>query len=27
LYCDEKLEYFYKSVGFEKKNIEMNIYF
>ena len=27
LYCDEKLEYFYKRVGFEKKNIEMNIYF
>lgn len=27
LYCDENLEYFYKQIGFEKKNIEMNIYF
>ena len=26
LYCDEKLENFYKKIGFEKKNIEMNIY-
>lgn len=27
LYCDEKLENFYNSVGFIKKNIEMSIYF
>jgi glucosamine-phosphate N-acetyltransferase len=27
LYCDANLEYFYKQIGFEKKNIEMNIYF
>ena len=27
LYCDEKLEHFYNSSGFIKKNIEMSIYF